>query len=294
VIKNQKLLSSFVFLRRGNIVIFIRNSYKKRLLEQGIENPSRFFSENAGTEFFNGRDLIPSVLIEGSNNERMAIRHYRRGGLTRKISKDIFLGGSRPFKELIVSEEARIRGIPTAKVLAVIKQKIFGVFYRAHLVSKVIPRGIDIIAYLDGFAPNPTRKQLEEKRRIIKLTAELVRKMHHRGIYHADLHPKNIVIQRKSSEVSKVYIIDFDKSLIKEKLKSKEKMKNLYRFHRSLEKLIKTGIAITGTDQLRFFKSYLKENGSLKLTIRKYLRGYSQHRKLHSLGRNLIAMLSLQ
>lgn len=294
MIKNQKLLSSFVFLRRGNIVIFIRNSYKKRLLEQGIENPSRFFSENAGTEFFNGRDLIPSVLIEGSNNERMAIRHYRRGGLTRKISKDIFLGGSRPFKELIVSEEARIRGIPTAKVLAVIKQKIFGVFYRAHLVSKVIPRGIDIIAYLDGFAPNPTRKQLEEKRRIIKLTAELVRKMHHRGIYHADLHPKNIVIQRKSSEVSKVYIIDFDKSLIKEKLKSKEKMKNLYRFHRSLEKLIKTGIAITGTDQLRFFKSYLKENGSLKLTIRKYLRGYSQHRKLHSLGRNLIAMLSLQ
>ena len=65
-------------MSKGHKVILIRRSYKERLLGQGVEDPSRFFSEGAGIEFFNGRDLIPSVLIEGSDNERMAIRHYRR------------------------------------------------------------------------------------------------------------------------------------------------------------------------------------------------------------------------
>ncbi len=287
MIKNKKLLSSFVFMSRGHKVILIRRSYKERLLGQGIEDPSRFFSEGAGIEFFNGRDLIPSVLIEGSDNERMAIRHYRRGGFARKISKDIFCGIKRPFKELMVSEEAKIRGIPTAEVLAVIKHKIFGIFYRAVLITKVIPGGVDVVAYLDELAHKPTKKKLRGKRKIIELIAELVRKMHCNGIYHADLHPKNIVIQRNNPGNNKVYIIDFDKSTIKEKLNTKQKMKNLYRFHRSLDRLIKKGMPITRTDQLRFFKSYFKKDGNLKLVIRKYLQGYTRHRKFRSLGKNL-------
>ena len=125
------------------------------------------------------------------------------------------------------------------------------------------------------------------------MLAEAIRKMHSQRIYHADPHLNNILLQEKNPAQNKVYIIDFDKSTIKTKLSVKQKMKNLYRFHRYLDKMAKKGISITKTDQLRFLKQYFKDYPGPKLMIRNYLRGYSRHQRVHRLGKNLLRVFSL-
>jgi tRNA A-37 threonylcarbamoyl transferase component Bud32 len=82
--------------------------------------------------------------------------------------------------------------------------------------------------------------------------------MHSEGIYHSDLHIKNILIKQKDSAKPQIYIIDFDKTDIKDTLTPKQKAKNLLRFNRSIEKYRLKGGTITRTDQLRFLKEYFK------------------------------------
>ncbi len=287
--KNKKIPCSFTFLKKGNLLILIRKTYKDLLIKQGIENPDKLIREDKSTEYFQGRHLTPSVLIRGTKNERMVVRHYMRGGFVRLISRDVFLGRLRPLNELIVSEEALGRGVPTSEILAVLQHKFFGWWYRADMVSKQIQGGVDLITCFKNIEKKPYekpgKKKLKEKRELIYLVAGAINKMHQANIYHADLHPKNILIQNQNSGQNKAYIIDFDKSSIKKKISYKQKTKNLYRFHRSIEKTEKKGLYFTRTDQYRFFKHYLNDDKNLKAAAINYLKGYGAHRKIHRLGR---------
>ncbi|HHT9146519.1 MAG TPA: lipopolysaccharide kinase InaA family protein, partial [Candidatus Wunengus sp. YC61] len=57
------------------------------------------------------------------------------------------------------------------------------------------------------------------------------------GIYHADLHLKNILLKKDSNEEFTAYIIDLDKSVVLNKLNIQQRIRNLLRLDRSLEKL---------------------------------------------------------
>ena len=287
--KNKRLPCSFSLLKKGNVSILIRKTYKDLLIMQGIENTDRLTRKDKSAEYFQGRHLTPSVLIKGTENERMVIRHYMRGGLARLISRDVFWEKLRPLNELIVSEYALGRGVPTSEILAVLQHKLFGWWYRADMVSKQIPGGIDLITCFENIekktGKKPGKKKIKEKRELISLVAGAINKMHQADIYHADLHPKNILIQNQNSGRNKAYIIDFDKSSIKKDISDKQKTKNLYRFHRSIEKIEKKGIHFSRTDQYRFFKHYLNDGKNLKADAINYLKGYRAHRKIHKLGR---------
>ena len=287
--KTKSLPCSFSLLKKGNVSILIRKTYKDLLIMQGIENPDRLIKEDKSTEYFQGRHLTPSVLIKGTKNERMVIRHYMRGGLARLISRDVFFGKLRPLNELIVSEYALGRGVITSKILAVLQHNFFCLWYRADLVSKQIQGGVDLITCFKNIEKKPYekpgKKKIKEKRELISLVAGAINKMHQADIYHADLHPKNILIQNQNYGQNKAYIIDFDKSSIKKHISFRQKTKNLYRFHRSIEKIEKKGLYFTRTDQYRFFKYYLNDDKHLKTAAINYLKGYRAHRKIHRLGR---------
>ena len=291
--KYINIAAQFNIIKKGNTLIVIKNKYKDKLLKQGIETPHKMCLDSTSTEFFKGREKIPSLLIEGTDNEKMVIKHYTRGGFARKLSKDIFWGKLRPIRELKVLEEAKLRKVQTAEILAVIIHKMPGFFYKAYLVSKAIPGGIDLKTYIERLNQTSTNTGLKEKRQAIISVARAVRNMHDKGIYHADLNMKNIVIQKQTPILPVSYIIDFDKSTIAEHLSLKNKFKNLFRLHRSADKLIKNGIKITKTDQYRFFKEYLNNDIKLKLNIHVFQKGYARHKRVHTLGKKLLSMFNL-
>ena len=77
----------------------------------------------------------------------------------------------------------------------------------------------------------------KQKRQIINKLANAVNDMHDVGIYHADLHLKNILVQSDISGCVHVYIIDLDKSKQYEKISFQRRMKNIMRLDRSFVKI---------------------------------------------------------
>ncbi|HBN26641.1 MAG TPA: hypothetical protein DD405_04135 [Desulfobacteraceae bacterium] len=281
--KKKVLPPSFSLIKKGNRLIYMRNIYKEQLLGMGIENQAIFLKNNKSTIFYNGRDPVPSVLINKTDNERMVIKHYTHGGFTRIFNKDIFWGKPRPLKELFFVEKIISLNIPTYEILALIIDKMPFFFYRADLITKELSNGVDLKTYFENLSTKQDKTRIKEKREVIKSVAGVIRKMHSAGIYHADLHLKNIIIKKNINSPPLPYIIDFDNSSIKRKLSFKKKLKNLFRFHRYIDKIDKKSISLSRSDFLRFFKEYFNNVKNTDQYLREYLHGYSKHVKFHKL-----------
>lgn len=266
---NRKIPPQFEKVVRDRTTILVKDKYKDQILSQKVAL-SRKMEEGElfpGVSLLKGRNIIPCIPIRGSN-ERMIVKHYEHGGLFRKITRDIFLGNSRPFRELAVLEVASQKGIPVPEVLAARVDRIFGPFYKGEIVYKEIPDSANLLEYLKRLNERPMGERISLKRKIINSLAQAIKKMHISGIYHADLNVKNVLIQNRG-EAPRIYLVDFDCSKIKKNLFLRVRIKNLARFHRSCEKW---KAPLTTTDKFRFFLSYFKGNKLVEANLRKYVR----------------------
>ncbi|MBA7485882.1 3-deoxy-D-manno-octulosonic acid kinase [subsurface metagenome] len=264
----------------GKTTILVKDKYRDQILSQKA-TLSRKMKEGElfpGVSLLKGRNIIPCIPIKGSN-ERMLVKHYEHGGLFRKITRDIFLGNSRPFRELDILEAASQKGIPVPEVLAARVDRIFGPFYKGEIVYKEIPDSANLLEYLKGLNERPMGEKISLKREIINSLAQAIKKMHASGIYHADLNVKNVLIQNRG-EAPLIYLVDFDCSKIKKNLSLRVRIKNLARFNRSCEKW---KAPLTTTDKLRFFLSYFKGNRLVEANLRKYIRKCSHFHWGHRL-----------
>ncbi len=262
----------------GKTTLLVRNRYKDLMLSQEKVFPGKIRKGEVSPGFglLRGRSPILSVPIRGSN-ERMIIKHYEHGGLLRKITRDIFFGNSRPFRELAVLEAASLRGLRVPEVIATRVLRIFGPLCKGEIAYKEIPDSANLLEYLKRLNEKPTTEKTALKRQIISSLAEMIKKMHGSGIYHADLNVKNVLIQNIGEKI-RVYLLDFDCSRIKESLTLRDRLNNLARFNRSCEKW---RAPITNTDKLRFFLSYSKGDRLIESNPRKHIRKCSRFHWRH-------------
>jgi tRNA A-37 threonylcarbamoyl transferase component Bud32 len=237
---------------------------------------------------YHGRTPCKTLIMESLGNVSFVVRDYCHGGLFGKILRDIFWNSLRPLRELSICEAAGKSGIKTSEVIAIVKNRVLGPIYKCRLVSKEITGAIDLMELLLNAEKN---KLVARKRQIINKTAKAVKEMHGAGIYHADLHLKNILIQSAAGKVD-VYIIDLDKSRQYEKISLHQRMRNIMRLDRSVEKMIRNNrvtfdetypFPISGTDKLRFLKEYIKTDNKSEKPLRYYLQSYNTSHNLHRL-----------
>ena len=272
------------------VTLLIRNDFKEKLLKQGILDPQGLISTAAkeGTAY-KGRGLLPALIITESGGERMVAKQSLRGGLLRFLNKDLFLNGNRPFKEMIANAHILSQGIKTTEIIAAAKLKVLGPLYRTFLFSKEISEAIDLTGIFNVLKQKTAQERLTKKKKLIRAIARSIYTMHRQGIYHSDLHLKNILVcQIDVSAEPEVYIIDFDKALLRRSLSPREKIDNLLRFNRSLEKYRFQGGIITRTDQIRLLKEYIKYDSQLSGIIDIYLRRYLRFMKLRKLKWSLL------
>ena len=93
------------------------------------------------------------------------------------------------------------------------------------------------------------------RQQILVMVSSLLRKMHHAGIYHADLNLKNILV-KKIGDTMEGYIIDLDRARYQPLLKYSQRVDNLLRLYRSLEKMGYVSSAITQEDLHTFVELY--------------------------------------
>ena len=175
------------------------------------------FAEGRGTTFFvqhQGRDFV--------------LRHYQRGGLIAKISKDQYLWAglrfSRPWREWALLEKMLEKGLPVP-VPAAIKVERKGLLYTSDIMMHRIPSSRTLADIL----------LVEELAEGYWITiGSVIRRFHEAGVYHSDLNANNILLD----EGARCYLIDFDRCGIR-KPKLKWQKENLLRLKRSLHKISK-------------------------------------------------------
>jgi len=250
----------------------VRDGYEDRLRHQGLLDPVGLWAKTSPPAQMMGRGEI--LLIK--EQDEVAVRRYRHGGLLRRLTGDLFFFGSRPFNEVEVTEEIKSAGIPSLKILAAIVEREWGRWYRGYLITRYLPEAMDLIRYL---AQEPQGKR---RREAIEKAGDAVRKMHQQGIYHADLHLKNFLVEEEKK--LKVYLIDFDKSKIYAHLHPSQRMKNLKRLDRSAEKLRGEGLPLTKKDKGIFCRAYALGDKEIRPFIRAYLERYRWYRFLYRWG----------
>jgi 3-deoxy-D-manno-octulosonic acid kinase len=159
-----------------------------------------------------------------SGEEQWVLRHYWRGGLMDKFSKDAYfytgLESTRAISELALLETLHAEGFAVPRPIAA-RVVRFGLWYRADIIIARIEGAEDLVARL-GKQPM-TAGQWQ------RLGATIAR-FHRRGVYHADLNAKNILLTD-----SDFYLIDFDRGEFRAQAKGWQQA-NLKRLLRSFNK----------------------------------------------------------
>ena len=269
----DKFPSGYHLLRERKRAILVLDGYEEHLRHRGLLNPSGLWKHPLSLGRLMGRGEV--IIIEGKDGE-VAIRKYRHGGLLRRLAGDLFFFGARPFHEVAITEEVKSAGVPTLEILAAIMERGWGGWYRGYLITRYLPTAGDLISFLDQVPAGKRRRAVIEK------AGETVRKIHQRGIYHADLHLKNFLVEEKKG--IKVYLIDFDKSAVFTRLAPSQRMKNLKRLDRSAEKLKRLGLSLTRGDKESFCRVYASGDKEIRPYLKVYLERYRWYRLLYRWG----------
>jgi 3-deoxy-D-manno-octulosonic acid kinase len=152
------------------------------------------------------------------------LRHYYRGGLIAKLSKDKFiftgLAKTRVFQEIDLLLEMKKHDLPVPTVVGGrVKRNLFS--YQCDLLMEKI-EAIDLVAVLKNRA-------LESS--IWSKIGKTIAQFHLNGIDHSDLNSHNIMLD----EQDKLWLIDFDRCS-KRALSLDWQQSNIARLKRSFEK----------------------------------------------------------
>ncbi|WP_232847224.1 3-deoxy-D-manno-octulosonic acid kinase [Shewanella nanhaiensis] len=167
--------------------------------------------------------FVKPDLSVGDDNQ-WVLRHYYRGGLMEKLSKDSYLytglNKTRAFAELALLVRLYNEGFPVPKPVAANVER-HGLHYRADIIIERVEGAQDLVAKLSKSSMSDSQWQQ---------LGSCIAQFHQRGVYHADLNAKNILITE-----DQFYLIDFDRGEIRNP-STKWQTANLERLERSFNK----------------------------------------------------------
>lgn len=162
--------------------------------------------------------------VRGDDGDAV-LRHYRRGGLMARLSRDAYLWLG----------EARVRSIAEFRLLAGLHREGLpvpapllagyrraGLLYRAAILVERIPQ---VRAFADWLGPQADQAPWAA-------VGAAIARFHRAGVEHADLNAHNILVDA----TGKVWLIDFDRSR-RRAPEAAWRRANLSRLSRSLAKL---------------------------------------------------------
>lgn len=152
------------------------------------------------------------------------LRHYRRGGLVAKFSKDRYWFRSeaetRSFAEWYLTYHLHRAGLPVPTPIAA-RYRRRGLFYTADLITQRIENS-ESLAQRVLAGPLPLTQWIAVGR--------CLRRFHDAGVRHADLNAHNILLTPEQ-----IYVIDFDRGELRKRGWWADT--TLVRLYRSLEKI---------------------------------------------------------
>lgn len=192
-------------------------------------------------------------LIE-SAGERWIVRCFRHGGLLRWLGERLFLGPSRPFRELANASALRAAGFNTPRVVAARALRSGLVGWRLALVSAHVAERIEAAEVFERMR----RGELggPEWRRFLQALGALIGRLHAAGFLHADLTLRNLLFER---DLAAAWILDLDRGRFSRPLAGRARRDNLRRLYRSVRRReSRARRFLRRADYLRFLSAYAR------------------------------------
>jgi 3-deoxy-D-manno-octulosonic acid kinase len=201
------------------------------LVRRGYENAAPFVFDVGPAESVEtvqgGREPHPVVNLPGGG--RAVVRRYRRGGLLRRLNRELYFGGNRAFDELRATERARAGGARVPLVIAARESPAL-VGYRAMLATVLIPGARDAAEWLAAAADDARLAMLRDAGRQIGA-------MHAAGVAHPDINLRNLLVV-EGSDGPEAWLIDFDKAdVAAQPVADARRERDIRRLARSVRKL---------------------------------------------------------
>ena len=237
-------MREFKIIKENNWIIGVKNDYRENGFLERIKE--LFLNPKIEKEKFPSRGIKP-VFSFIYNNEEFIFRFYQHGGIAKGVFKDIFLFNP-AIKEISLIEKLRKNEILTFEPIGFVSKKYFAAFFRTALVTKRMLGYENLLTYLKEEKNFSTNNK--------KITGNLInvlRNLYNLNFYHNDLNVKNFLINPKNLSIA---IIDWKKCRLKHRVSSKDKVKNIIRLNRSLEKY---GIKVNDKLKMKFFLNFIRE-----------------------------------
>jgi tRNA A-37 threonylcarbamoyl transferase component Bud32 len=172
----------------------------------------------------------------------LLVREARKGGLLRRLRGRRFHGPYRPLRELVLSRRCLGAGVPVAEAVACVI--LGGSPWRGFLLTREVPDAMDLERWLYSGRGG---------RDVLRSAGRAVRALHDAGVRHADLHPKNLLLDGDG----RVLVLDLDRAQpFDGPLPEEERLRNLVRLGRAIEKHRLRGLSVSRRSALRFLEGY--------------------------------------
>jgi tRNA A-37 threonylcarbamoyl transferase component Bud32 len=179
---------------------------------------------------------------------------YKRFAVTRWISPWLSLArATRAFRSWVNGHRLLNCGVPTARPLAVIHHRAWGLTRECYLLSEKLPDTVTLHEYVAALAGLPAPVRRARVLQLLEQVARLVQALHRRQLSHRDLKAVNILISGNSGRSSRLYLIDLVGLERWRRLPRSRRVQNLSRLHASFH----DHPWLSRTDKLRFLRTYL-------------------------------------
>ncbi len=143
---------------------------------------------------------------------------------------------SKAKKEWEFSLAFRTKGVWVPGPIGLMERRRWGFLEESLYVSEAIEGAQPLMDFFKERFGEGDLKGEGEKRRIVRLLGDTVRRIHEGGLFHADLHTGNFLI-RKSGEGA-LYLIDLHRARMRKTLSQRQRLWNIAQLFYSLNSLL--------------------------------------------------------
>ncbi len=199
----------------------------------------------------------PALLNEGRGGIRIVdvagrkfvCRQYLHGGLLRAFTRDLFLSADRSKEEADILRCLKERGFPVITPFATLTES--GMFTKKlYLVTELEVGAINLLDYL-------RRSGKMARLRAVRRFAELLWGLEQAGVYHPDLHLRNVVLTAQGD----MLFLDFDKA-VRKSITPADSEAMLSRLVRYVDKMERQGELVADQREKQLFvRAYERLSG---------------------------------
>lgn len=221
--------------------------------------------------------------LEATPDGSILVRRFTHGGLLRFLSRRRFHDAARPFTELALSTWLTAHGVHTPPIAAARSRAAFAFGHELALATRRIDGARDLESYfVDVRAGRRARRDL---RTSLHAFGALVARLHEIGFLHADLTPKNVLVEERGGESPRLWLIDLDRSRVDVPLSEPKRRDNLRRLWRFVDRRERRdGRALTRADVARFLVAYAPDRARRRAIWRAVAADHARLASWHRAG----------